>query len=238
MAVDFRRWVDFETIRAKAREFWDELPERGWPIGVVAGFLKNPPRWFVAAVFLPVAAVGVVLLLRLFYALVAGGADDVNKFLLGLAGLISVPFLVWRVWIADQQKHIAQEELYTGLLVKAVEQLGATREEKTDAGSKTIPNTEVRLGAIYALEKLAHDYLPLHSQIMEILCAYVRKNAGPPKPCSDEIRGLYARQWVNLTQEEVNTLKGRQAELKPLIVDVQAALRVRLESSSTIAKLS
>jgi hypothetical protein len=62
--------------------------------------------------------------------------------------------------IADRQRHIAQEELYTGLLVKAVEQLGTTREEKTEitqlAGVnpvprlsvKTVPNIEVRLGAI------------------------------------------------------------------------------------------
>ena len=64
-------------------------------------------------------------------------------------------------------------------LTKAVEQLGATREEKTeDRKVKTVPNTEVRLGAIYALEKLAGDYLPLHCEIIEILCAYVRKNSG------------------------------------------------------------
>jgi len=120
-------------------------------------------------------------------------------------GLLSAPFLVWRTWIADRQRHIGQEELYTGLLVRAVEQLGATREEKksreisdgegktkVETITETVPNTEVRLGAIYALEKLARDYEPLHWPIMEILCAYVRKNAGPPTPCSDEVREAYA----------------------------------------------
>ena len=72
-----------------------------------------------------------------------------------------------------------RRRLYTNLLVKAVEQLGATREEKTTWAAfqartvteppqlnvKTVPNTEVRLGAIYALEKLAHDYEPLHWQL-------------------------------------------------------------------------
>ncbi|MGH2371896.1 MAG: hypothetical protein ACRDIC_00250, partial [bacterium] len=86
--------------------------------------------------------------------------------------------------------------------------------------------TEVRLGAIYALEKLARDYLPLHQQIMDILCAYVRKNAGPPKPCSEEIRAAYAKGWIvyNVFHEEA-ALKTRKAELKAF-VDVQAALTV------------
>ena len=122
-----------------------------------------------------------------------------------------------------RQRHIAPEELYTNLLVKAVEQLGATREEKTTWAAfqartvtkpprlnvKTVPNTELRLGAIYALEKLAHDYEPLHWPIMEILCSYVRKNGGPRKPPSDKIRAFWEC----------------GAELKPY-ADVQAALTV------------
>ncbi|MGH0004249.1 pentapeptide repeat-containing protein [Pseudovibrio ascidiaceicola] len=39
------------------------------------------------------------------------------------------------------------------------------------------PNLEVRIGAIYALERIAQDSLRDHLQIMEILCAYVRENA-------------------------------------------------------------
>ncbi len=66
-----------------------------------------------------------------------GIAEELNKFLLALAGLLGAPFLVWRTWIADRQRHVAQEELYTSLLVKAVEQLGATREEKTHETSET-----------------------------------------------------------------------------------------------------
>jgi len=53
---------------------------------------------------------------------------------------------------------------------------------------------------------------------MEILCAYVRKNAGPPNPLSDEIRS-------NLREEERVARARRQAELRPF-VDVQVALTV------------
>lgn len=53
----------------------------------------------------------------------------------------------------------------------------------------TVPNLEVRIGSIYALERIARDNLDVHVQIMEILCAYVRENAPvkdaprvPPRP--------------------------------------------------------
>ncbi|UJQ95520.1 pentapeptide repeat-containing protein [Mariluticola halotolerans] len=39
------------------------------------------------------------------------------------------------------------------------------------------PNLEVRIGSIYALERIAQDSPRDHIQIMEILCAYVRENA-------------------------------------------------------------
>ena len=42
---------------------------------------------------------------------------------------------------------------------------------------RTEPNVEVRLGAIYALERIALDSRRDHLQVMEILCAYIRENA-------------------------------------------------------------
>lgn len=43
--------------------------------------------------------------------------------------------------------------------------------------TETEPNLEVRIGAIYALERIAQDSDRDHVQIMEILCAYIRHNA-------------------------------------------------------------
>jgi hypothetical protein len=73
---------------------WDKLPERGWPRGFV-DFLKHPPRWFVglcSALVICIGWVGGWLLLRLVSAVVRSGADDVSKLLIGLAGLLGVPF--------------------------------------------------------------------------------------------------------------------------------------------------
>jgi len=41
---------------------------------------------------------------------------------------------------------------------------------------ETVPNLEVRLGAIYALERIAQDSKRDHIPVMETLCAYIREN--------------------------------------------------------------
>lgn len=40
-----------------------------------------------------------------------------------------------------------------------------------------VPNLEVRIGAIYSLERIAQDSPRDHIQIMEILCAYIKENS-------------------------------------------------------------
>ncbi len=121
-----------------------------------------------------------------------------------LAAVIGVPFLVWRSVVAQKQVNVAEQGHITDRINKAVEGLGAEKtvkvhrknqkgeflyHEKEASGSKgldykrpvivelTEPNLEVRIGAIYALERIAQDSDRDHVQIMEILCAYIRQNA-------------------------------------------------------------
>ncbi|MFN7168518.1 MAG: pentapeptide repeat-containing protein [Pannonibacter sp.] len=54
--------------------------------------------------------------------------------------------------------------------------------------SETLPNIEVRTGAIYALERIAQDSLRDHIQIMEILTAYIRENSPALKPDPREVK--------------------------------------------------
>jgi Pentapeptide repeats (8 copies) len=63
-----------------------------------------------------------------------------------------------------------KEGLITDRFYKAIEQLGAT----DDKGE---PKLELRLGGIYALERIARDSERDHWPIMEVLTAYVRKHA-------------------------------------------------------------
>ncbi|WP_299843611.1 pentapeptide repeat-containing protein [uncultured Roseovarius sp.] len=79
----------------------------------------------------------------------------------------------------------------------------------------TEPNLEVRIGAIYALERISQDSVRDHIQIMEILCAYIRQNAG--------------REHVPLPNEEPTNddwnVWGRENRDHPRL-DVDVALRV------------
>ncbi|WP_160382765.1 pentapeptide repeat-containing protein [Pseudooceanicola pacificus] len=63
--------------------------------------------------------------------------------------------------------------------------------------SETLPNLEVRIGAIYALERIAQDSDRDHVQIMEILCAYIRENA-PAKDAPPNPKMIWDAAWKRL----------------------------------------
>jgi hypothetical protein len=162
------------------------------------------------------------------------GTPSLTVFFTVLAALVGGPLAIWRVitahvqaQAAHRQAAIAREAHYTDLFTKAIEQLGATRDvtryaEASTEGdgaspvqlvTETEPNLEVRLGAIYALDRIARDSERDHWPIMQVLCAYVRspQNCGEPMqpPDTTEVRDLA---WLDAVKE--------------LRVDVQAALTV------------
>lgn len=115
-----------------------------------------------------------------------------------VAASIGLPFIVWRSYTAHREAQTAEEGLITDRINKAVEQLGrektTRRIYKNDDGNPhldaqnvpitqeiTEPNLEVRLGALYALERIAQDSIRDHIQIMEIICAYIRENTREPR---------------------------------------------------------
>ena len=105
---------------------------------------------------------------------------------------------------------ISQEGQITDRFTKAIEQLGAV----DVSGKKKL---EVRLGGIYALERIANDSERDHWPIMEVLCTYVRENA-PNR------RGDPAREQ----QKPKKPVQKSQAspEPAPLAADIQAILTV------------
>jgi hypothetical protein len=167
--------------------------------------------------------------------------------LLIISALIAAPFGIWRLIVghwsaraAQEQARIAQETARNTLFTKAIEQLGATREERKTRVTEeingviqgfhdetnTIPNTEIRLGAIYALEKLARDDLEMHWPIMETLCAYIRENAGKPKPLPEYITAIMVRGFFSRALGEREALRSLEDGVDPPSVDVQAAISV------------
>jgi hypothetical protein len=176
----------------------------GWQIISFGGFKNPPvwlaaSAYSLAALLvlavLVLVAIGLFATFQIAYETVVGELKDrveaAKVFFPILLALVGGPLLIWRVVTAHvqataarHQADVAQDGLYTSLFTKAVEQLGATRESKTSqkapGGQKieitttTEPNLEVRLGAIYALERIAQDSLRDYWSIFEVLCAYVR----------------------------------------------------------------
>ncbi len=124
-----------------------------------------------------------------------------TQIVLGVFGLI-VLYLTWRrVRASDRNVRVIEQGHITDRYTKAIEQLG-----KVEDGA---PNIEVRLGGIYALERLAFDSPRDHWTIMEVLSAYVRRNA--PWPPKDETNGAAS--------------EPRKTEVAPR-TDIQAILTV------------
>ena len=115
-----------------------------------------------------------------------------------LTAWVGVFFLVWRTRIADKQTQINQESHYTDLFTKAVEQLGAVHENGE-------PAIEIRIGAIYSLERLAKDSERDYGSIVETLVAYTREHCRDPKLFDD--KGLTGEALKQARQEWIESLR-------------------------------
>src|SRR5215208_7038958 len=78
----------------------------------------------------------------------------------------------------------AEQGQITERFTRAIEQLGETN-------SNGEPKLELRLGGIYALERIANDSPERdYSTVMEVLTAYVRQNSSIPSKETNEATGL------------------------------------------------
>jgi len=97
----------------------------------------------------------------------------------GVAIGISLYYTHKRVSATEKSIIIAQEGQITERFTRAVEQLGAINH----LGH---PAIEIRLGGVYALERIANESEKDYWPIMEILTAYVRKNSRIPEEIYEE----------------------------------------------------
>ena len=166
-----------------------------------------------------------------------------------------------RVWTSERQTRTIEQGHVTDRLTKAIEQLGAEKTSKRilrDADGRevlkenvpvvvetTVPNLEVRLGAIYALERIAKDSDRDHQTIMEILCAYIRENAkaveAAPNPLGEwpETGAWEASDSLTLLADRRQSLTTWIAGLPAPRIDIQAAATVigrRLKSRASAEK--
>ncbi|MFE5501350.1 pentapeptide repeat-containing protein [Amycolatopsis japonica] len=89
---------------------------------------------------------------------------------------------------ADDVRADATERRITELYTKAVEQLGSDK-------------APVRLGGLYALERLAQDNETQRQTIVNVLCAYLRMPYEIPEPPADDADAEHREQHRALVQE-------------------------------------
>ncbi len=141
-------------------------------------FMRSPSKYALPLVFLILIPLALIAVYKIFGLIVAPNAwaSDKRGLAVLLATVTGAPFVIWRTWIAQKQSYTAEQGHMTDRITKAVEQLGTEKTVWEDGVQQSVPNLEVRLGAIYALERIAQDSLRDHIPVMEILCAYLRNN--------------------------------------------------------------
>ena len=92
------------------------------------------------------------------------GSATIRNLGLVAAAFIGLPLAIWRSAVAERQVDLGQRGLLNERYQKGAEMLG----------SKEL---SVRLGGIYALDRLAREHPgDYHAQIMNLLCAFVRNH--------------------------------------------------------------
>ncbi len=119
----------------------------------------------------------------------AATEDKVRTLALGIVTVIGAAIagaLAWgRLDLSRQENRRGDSLLATDRYTRAIEQLGSA-------------NSAVRLGALYALEALAHDSPGDRAAIAEVICAYVRHHSAreesenPPLPAEEQPPGASA----------------------------------------------
>lgn len=124
----------------------------------------------------------------------------------GLFILIGIFFAYKRQTTAEETLRVTERGQITDRFTKAIEQLGNKEQ------------LELRLGAIYALEKIAHDSADYHWQVMEILTAYVRsgfswKESAEPKRGDEVPLDLEAVMTVLRRRKHEREIKAQRIDL-------------------------
>jgi len=96
---------------------------------------------------------------------------------LDVLALIGLVLAVGRAFTVIKNRKIAQLKSVKLAYTQALEQLRSGAGAGAGVGEHKQSDIEIRLGAIYTLEKLAHTHRELNPTIIEILANYVREHA-------------------------------------------------------------
>jgi len=123
----------------------------------------------------------------------------------GIIGGLGILYFWWRrVTAMDRAVEVSYQGQVTERFTRAIDQLGAI----DDKGQRKL---EIRVGGIYALERIARESASDHWPIMEILTTYVRENS-PTIPVEGERRLTNAKVGVSADIQAILTVLGRRIQ--------------------------
>ena len=131
-------------------------------------------------------------------------AETIRTVAIIAGGMIALVFGIWRAWETKRQSDAAhtQAEASHQQVVAAQKQVDAVRQgmlnDRFHKGAEMLGNEKlsVRLGGVYALERLADaDPEEFHMQIMQQFCAFVRNPTEDPSCVSEEPAKDESRIW-------------------------------------------
>jgi len=128
----------------------------------IAKLLIN--RWSLVPAIIVLLACVLFIALKSYIAPLPTDFNQRKEFIQLLAQILGGALLLIGLYLTWRRVEVAHEGQITERFTRAINQLGSNK-------------IEIRLGGIYALERIARDSKRDHWQVMEVLTAYVRKNA-------------------------------------------------------------
>jgi uncharacterized protein YjbI with pentapeptide repeats len=148
-----------DATKAKAKKLADEAD---WIFG------RRTAR--VLGVVMLFAVVVALLLVFLDWYIAPTKPGDKKDLVLAMAQILAGTALLSGLYFTWRTLQVNREGQVTERFTHAIDQLGATDNDNN-------PRLELRLGGIYALERIARDSEKDHWPIMQVLTAYVQKRA-------------------------------------------------------------
>jgi hypothetical protein len=148
-----------DPTKAKANKFSEEVD---WILG------RRTVRVLCAVALFAIVVALLLVLLDLYINPTKPG--DKKDLVLAMAQILAGTALLSGLYFTWRTLQVNREGQITERFTRAIEQLGATNDDKSK-------NLELRLGGIYALERISKESKDDHWTIMEVLTAYVRQHA-------------------------------------------------------------
>jgi hypothetical protein len=168
------------------------------------------------------AVVGALLFLLLNWYVAPTKPSERKDLVLAMAQILAGTALLSGLYFTWRTLQVNREGQITDRFTRAIDQLGKTDDE----GNKLL---EIRLGGIYALERIARESAEDHWPIMEVLTAYVRQHA-PRRPEEAQKGTEDAAEAKSTMEDSGGTSETTEGPPDPDIHAIMTVLRRRTRS--------